>query len=156
MSVDRYDPEYILVWVLGLKAAKVRCLVSCAGETSAGRGARWALVFKASDACRLLFYVRMRARGARGVYSFHAYDFRFFMTIDPLVPTISGRSMPGFHQPGRHCLHQARSSVRCSASCRKGELLPAKYHLVRQNSAPCGPYELGGGGQNTLMRRRDV
>ena len=29
---------------------------------------------------------------------------------------MSGRSTSGFHQPGRHCLHQARSAVRCSAS----------------------------------------
>ena len=29
------------------------------------------------------------------------------MTIDPHIPTIPGRSMSGFHRPGRHCLHQA-------------------------------------------------
>ena len=35
------------------------------------------------------------------------------MTIDPRTPTsMPGRSMLGFHRPGRHCLHQARSAVR--------------------------------------------
>ena len=37
-----------------------------------------------------------------------------------------GRSISGFHQPGRHCLHQARSAVRCSASRTKGKLHPTK------------------------------
>ena len=31
------------------------------------------------------------------------------MTIDARIPTMPGRSTSGFHQPGRHCLHQARS-----------------------------------------------
>ena len=31
------------------------------------------------------------------------------MPIDPRIPTMSGRSMSGFHRPDRHCLHQARS-----------------------------------------------
>ena len=35
------------------------------------------------------------------------------MPIDPRIPTVSGRSMSGFHRPGRHCLHQVRSAVRC-------------------------------------------
>ena len=48
------------------------------------------------------------------------------MTIDPRVPTMGGRSMPGFPKPGRHCLHQARSIVRCSASRMQGELHPSK------------------------------
>ena len=48
------------------------------------------------------------------------------VTIDPRTPTMPGRSTPGFHQPGRHCLHQARSAVRCSASRMKGELHPSK------------------------------
>ena len=48
------------------------------------------------------------------------------MTIDPRIPTMPGRSTSGFHQPGRHCLHQARSAVRCSASRMKGELRPSK------------------------------
>ena len=48
------------------------------------------------------------------------------MTIDPRIPTMPGRSTSGFHQPGRRCLHQARSAVRCSASRMKGELNPPK------------------------------
>ena len=47
------------------------------------------------------------------------------MAIDPRIPTMPGRSTLGFHQPGRHCLHQARSTVRCSASRMKGELHPS-------------------------------
>ena len=46
------------------------------------------------------------------------------LTIDPRIPTTPGRSMSGFHRPGRHCLHQARSAVRCWASRVKGELHP--------------------------------
>ena len=38
------------------------------------------------------------------------------MTMDPRIPTTPRRSTSGFHQPGRYCLHQARSAVRCSAS----------------------------------------
>ena len=48
------------------------------------------------------------------------------MTVDPRIPTMPGRSTLGFHQTGRHCLHQARSAVRCSASRMKGELHPSK------------------------------
>ena len=44
------------------------------------------------------------------------------MTINPRIPTIPGRSTSGLHQPDRHCLHQARSAVRSSASRMKGEL----------------------------------
>ena len=51
------------------------------------------------------------------------------MTIDPRIPTMPGRSMSGFHRPGRHCLHQARSAVRCPASCMKGEPHPTKNCL---------------------------
>ena len=47
------------------------------------------------------------------------------MTIDPRIPTMPGRSTSGFHQPGTHRLHQARSAVRCSASRMKGELHPS-------------------------------
>ena len=48
------------------------------------------------------------------------------ITIDPRIPTMPGRSTSGFYQPGRQCLHQARSAVRCSASRMKGELHPSK------------------------------
>ena len=29
------------------------------------------------------------------------------VTIDPRIPTMLGRSTSGFHQPGRHCMHQS-------------------------------------------------
>ena len=48
------------------------------------------------------------------------------MTIDPRVSTVPERSTSGFHQPGRHCLHQARSAVRFSTSRMKGELHPSR------------------------------
>ena len=51
------------------------------------------------------------------------------MTIDIRIHTMQGRSTSGFHQPGRHCLHQARSDVRCSASRMKGKL-----HLTKNRS----------------------
>ena len=47
------------------------------------------------------------------------------MTVDPCIPTMPGRSTSGFHRPGRHWLHQARSAMRCWASDMKGELHPA-------------------------------
>ena len=34
------------------------------------------------------------------------------MTTDPRIPTMPERKTSGFHRPGRHCLHQARSAVR--------------------------------------------
>ena len=40
-----------------------------------------------------------------------------------------GRSTSGFHRPGTHCLHQARSAVRRWASRMKGELHPTKNRL---------------------------
>ena len=42
------------------------------------------------------------------------------MIIDLRIHTIPGRSTSDFHQAGGHCLHQARSAVRCSASARGG------------------------------------
>ena len=48
------------------------------------------------------------------------------MTVDPRILTMPGRSTSAFPLPGRHCLHQARSAVRCSASRMKGELHPSK------------------------------
>ena len=62
---------------------------------------------------------RNRKGGGGGTQFVHG---RTFMAIDPRIPTMPGRSTSGFHQPGRHCLHQARSAVRCSASRMKGEL----------------------------------
>ena len=46
------------------------------------------------------------------------------VTIDPRIPAMPGRSTSGVHRPGRHCLHQARSAVRCWGSRIKGELHP--------------------------------
>ena len=51
------------------------------------------------------------------------------MTIDPRIPTMPGRSMSGFHRPGRHYLHQVRSAMRRPASRMKGELHPTKNLL---------------------------
>ena len=41
-------------------------------------------------------------------------------TVDPRTLTRSGRSTSGFHRPGRHRAHQARSVVKFSGSCTKG------------------------------------
>ena len=65
----------------------------------------------------------------QGVYSVPGTQFvhgRSRMTIGPRFPTMPGRSTSGFHQPGRHCLHQARSAVRCSASRMNGGPRPSK------------------------------
>ena len=51
------------------------------------------------------------------------------MAVDPRIPAMPGRSTSGAQRPGRHCLHQARSAVRCLASRMKGELYPAKNRL---------------------------
>ena len=60
---------------------------------------------------------------------------RSLMTIDPRIPTMPGRSASGFHRPGRHRVHQARSAVRGSADRMKGELLPTKIYFVKRTSA---------------------
>ena len=51
------------------------------------------------------------------------------MTISLLFPTMPARSMPGLYRPGRHCLHKARSAVRCHASRMKVELHLTKNRL---------------------------
>ena len=56
---------------------------------------------------------------------------RRLMATEPRIPIMPGRSTSGFHQPGRHRLHQARSAVRCSASRMKGELHASKNHTTR-------------------------
>ena len=48
------------------------------------------------------------------------------MTIYPRILTMPRRSTSGFHQPGRHCWHQARSAVRCCASRMRAEMHPSK------------------------------
>ena len=47
----------------------------------------------------------------------HVVNGRNRMTIDPCIPpyTTPGRSTSSFDPPGRHSLHQARSTVGCSA-----------------------------------------
>ena len=54
---------------------------------------------------------------------------RGIKTIDPRIPTMPGRSMLGFHRPGKHRVHQGRSAARCSASRINGELNPPKDHM---------------------------
>ena len=54
--------------------------------------------------------------GRRGDGSTHIVHRRSRMTIALRIPTMPGRSPSRFHRPGRHCLHQARRVVRCSAS----------------------------------------
>ena len=61
------------------------------------------------------------------------------MTIDPRILTMPARRTSGFHQPGRHCLHQARSAVRCSASRMNGSTASFQEPLVGRTSAPCVP-----------------
>ena len=52
---------------------------------------------------------RLGGGGEGGTQFVHG---RSRMTMDPRIPTLLGRSTSGFHQPGRHCLHQARSAGR--------------------------------------------
>ena len=92
-----------------------------------------------------------RLGGGGGTYSIFMNG-RSRMTIPPCIPTMPGRSTSGFHRPGRHRLHQARSAVRCSASRMKGDLHPSEHrsqdalrHLVptflfmddSANESPC-------------------
>ena len=50
----------------------------------------------------------------------HVIHGRSRTTVDPRITTMPGRIASGFHGPGRHCLHQARSAVRCWASRMEG------------------------------------
>ena len=56
------------------------------------------------------------------------------ITVDLRMPTLLGRITSGFHQPGRHCLHQVRNHVRCLASCmRDGRAVDSSQEaLVRR------------------------
>ena len=56
----------------------------------------------------------------------HVMHGRSRMTIDPRIPPMPRHSTSGFHRPGRYCLHQARSSVRCWASSMEDEPHPSK------------------------------
>ena len=53
----------------------------------------------------------------------HVMHGRSRMTVDTRIPAMPGRSTSGFHRPGRHRLHPARSAVRCRASRMKGDML---------------------------------
>ena len=59
--------------------------------------------------------------GCTRVYVVH---FRGGMAVDPRILTIPGRGTPGSRRPGRRCLRQALSLVRCRVSCMKSELHP--------------------------------
>ena len=61
----------------------------------------------------------------------HAMRGRSRVSMDPRIPIMPGRSTSGYRRPGRHCLHQARSAVRCWASRMKGELHPKNRFLRR-------------------------
>ena len=54
----------------------------------------------------------------------HVMSGRSRRTTDSRTPTMPRRDTSGFHRPGRHCMYQAQSAVRCSASSVKGELHP--------------------------------
>ena len=58
-----------------------------------------------------------------------------YRTIDPRIPTMPRRSTSGFNRPGRHRLHQARSTLTSSVNRVKGELLPTKNRLVGRTTA---------------------
>ena len=75
--------------------------------------------------------VRQRANAMVGFAGgcTHVMDGGSRVTMDPHIPTVPGRSTSDFHRPGRHCLHQARSAVRCSASRMKSGLHPTKNSL---------------------------
>ena len=42
------------------------------------------------------------------------------LMIDARIPAVSGWSTSGFHRPGRHCLHQARSTMGCFGESHEG------------------------------------
>ena len=54
-----------------------------------------------------------RRRKGRGGGCTSVMHGRSRMTVDPRIRTMPGRSTSGFHRPDRHCLHRARSAVRC-------------------------------------------
>ena len=87
------------------------------------------------------------------------------MTINPRFPTIPGRSMSGFHRPCRHCLHQARSAVRCSANRMRGALHPTKKRLwsgfsciwmTASSELPFGRGDTGGCELTDALRPKDI
>ena len=94
------------------RAAEPRTLPTKAIEVCEGQAAASRQMTQGVAASLLLFCVCAQGGGGGGRTKFvHG---RSRITIDPRIPTMSGRRTSGFHQPGRHCLHQARSAVRCS------------------------------------------
>ena len=114
------------------------CLLSCLWMTAPTRYTlilvwplqrqQWALLCNCLVGALPYSHDAMRSFPSCGLRVFHPAQYclgrggctqfvhgRSRMTIDPRTPTMPGRSMSGFHQPGRHYLHQARSAVRCSA-----------------------------------------
>ena len=66
-----------------------------------------------------------------GVYSVCAWPYRY--DHRPSHPYYAETEHVGFSPTrGRHCLHQARSVVRCSASRMKGELHPSSKNRARK------------------------
>ena len=61
------------------------------------------------------------AAAAAGGRCTHVMHDRSRIAIDPRIPSMPGRSTLGFHQSGRHCLHQTPSAVRCWSSRMKDE-----------------------------------
>ena len=93
---------------------------------SSSNASRSSLYISQSPTMFLLSIIAPQVRrGGGGTQFVHGLS---RMTVDPRVPTMLERSTSGFHQLGRHCSHQARSAVRCSASRMKGELHPSMNH----------------------------
>ena len=68
-----------------------------------------------SPMCKLASFLRM-VDAVNVSFSVHFLPAKIskglVKTIDPRMPRVPGRSTPGFHRPGRHRLHQARSAAR--------------------------------------------
>ena len=74
--------------------------------------------------------VNQFCRGREGGRVSSCHSCRTRKTIVPHIPTRPGRSTPGFHGLGRHCLHQGRSAARCLASCMN--VAPCSEPLARR------------------------
>ena len=84
----------------------------------------------------------------------HVIHGRSRTTVDPRITTTPGRIASGFHGPGRHCLHQARSAVRCSAGRMKG-LPPLCVVALRRSSTSWSPWSALFGRAFVLARRSE-
>ena len=75
----------------------------------------------------------------RGVYSYPALlAVVVDMTVNPHIPTTSGRSTSDFHRPRRPCSQQARSAVRCWAAVILQQTFRPVVYSDRQ--FPTGPH----------------